>query len=142
MLVRRRESPRAEVLCAMRHGTQPSMRSCGAENAPGEKFCGECGAALSATRAAAQPVASVSAAPAISVTEEQPNASPAVAGDFRVPAIIVSPWTQRSDMQPGEHHELLDHVSVLKLLAAKSTPAAAYSSDVKQRMVSGNLADH
>ncbi len=59
----------------------------------------------------------------------------------RVPALIVSPWTQRSDSQPGEYHQILDHLSVLKLLAAKFTPGREYSDDVKQRTVSGSVAD-
>jgi phospholipase C len=59
----------------------------------------------------------------------------------RVPAIIVSPWTQRSDTQTGEYPEILDHLSVLKLLAAKFTPGRAYSDDVAQRTVSGSVAD-
>ena len=66
---------------------------------------------------------------------------PYVTSGVRVPAIIVSPWTQRSDTQPGEYHEILDHLSVLKLLASKFTPGREYSDDVAQRTVSGSVAD-
>lgn len=66
---------------------------------------------------------------------------PYVTSGVRVPAIVVSPWTQRSNTQPGEYHEILDHLSVLKLLASKFTPGREYSNDVAQRTVSGNVAD-
>jgi phospholipase C len=54
----------------------------------------------------------------------------------RVPALIVSPWMNKS-----EYHGTLDHLSMLKMFASKFTPGTDYSLDVKQRTVSGNVAD-
>jgi phospholipase C len=62
----------------------------------------------------------------------------------RVPAMVVSPWTQRPKNPSGyvgEHHGILDHLSVLKLLAQKFTPGQDYSSDTAQRTVAGSVGD-
>jgi phospholipase C len=59
----------------------------------------------------------------------------------RVPALIISPWTQRSSDQSGVYHETLDHLSILKLLASKITPARDYSEEARQRTVSGTVSD-
>lgn len=62
----------------------------------------------------------------------------------RVPALVVSPWTQKpqdATRYSGEHHGVLDHLSMLKLLSQKFTPGHDYSTDTAQRTVSGSVAE-
>jgi class 3 adenylate cyclase len=88
--------------------------SCGAENAPGEKFCGECGAALVVTAPASEQKASAAkaTAPRVQVPAEQTDDFTALEGERKTITVLFADikgsMSQIEDLDPEAARAIVD----------------------------------